>query len=327
MQNSTLAEQSFNGAENISLAGPVTFSAIADLARRVQGVGGIQAKGGQQELAQVLGVSDGRYPAADTLCFVDKPVRQGTIDRLQRNLVITNPAIAPSLAGCSMLVVPDARALFIDLLGLLQANPGFSCFTTLADVQPGVDPTAEVHGMAVIEAGVCVGARARIAAGCVIKQGTVVGSDVTIRENSVIGGHGIALYKAQDGRVLRFPDLAGVFIGDRVEIGTSCSLPRGVLTSTVVGRESVIGNLCNVGHGVKLGPKVWISVGTLIGGNVSIGGGSSLGLGVAVRDNVQIGDNCSIGMGSVVMRDLPDGSSVLGNPARRLPRVNAGPER
>jgi len=325
MESSVHPEQ--KDTEHVRFARPVAASGIAGLARRVQGAGRIEAKGGKQELDQVVGVSDGRYPAADTLCFVDKPVRQGTIDRLQRNLIITNPAIAPSLEGCSMLVVPDARALFIDLLKQLEANPGFSCFTTLAQVQTGIDPTADVHRMAVIEEGVAVGAGARIAAGCVIKRGTVIGCDVTIREGTVIGAHGIALYKAQDGRLLRFPDLAGVFIGDRVEIGTSCSLPRGVLTSTLVGRDSVIGNLCNVGHGVRLGPKVWISVGTLIGGNVSIGEGSSLGLGVAVRDNVQIGNNCSIGMGSVVMRDLPDSSSVLGNPARRLPRVDAGPER
>ena len=321
------APQNSKAAEHIRFVGPVPASDIAELARRMRGPGSVKVRPGQQHLAPVVGVSDGRYPAESTLCFVDRMPEQDAIDGLRRALVITNPALASDLQGCSMLVVPDARALFIDLLARFEATPGFSCFTTLVDTPPGIDPTADIHRLAVIEAGVFIGAGARIAAGCVVKRGTAIGRDVIIRENTVIGGHGIALYKALDGKLLRFPDLAGVVIEDGVEIGTSCSLPRGVLTSTFVGRDTVIGNLCNVGHAVKIGPQVWMSVGTLIGGNSSIGAGSTLGLGVAVRDNVQIGCNCSIGMGSVVMRDLPDGSSVLGNPARPLPHVSAGPER
>lgn len=321
------AVQNSTATEHIRFVGPVSASDVVALARRVLGSDSVEVRPGKQPLTQVVGVSDGRCPADATLCFVDRKPAQDAIDHLQQALVITAPMLASDLHDCSLLVVSDARALFIDLLVRFEATPGFSCFTSLIDTAPGIDPTADIHPTAVIEAGVLIEAGARIAAGCVIKRGTAIGRDVTIRENTVVGGHGIALYKALDGKVLRFPDLAGVVIEDGVEIGTSCSMPRGVLTSTFVGRDSVIGNLCNVGHAVRIGPRVWLSVGTLIGGNSSIGAGSTLGLGVAVRDNVQIGCNCSIGMGSVVMRHLPDGSSVLGNPARRLPRVSAGPER
>jgi acetyltransferase-like isoleucine patch superfamily enzyme len=314
-------------AEHIRFVAPLSATEIVELAQRMRGSRGLEVRLGEKTLTQVIGVSDGRYPADATLCFVDRTLTQDTIDCLQGALVVTNTALAPRLHGCSMLVVPDARALFIDLLAQFEEAPGFSCFTTLIRTPPGVDPTAEVHREAVIEEDVCIGAGVRIAAGCVIKRGTAIGCGVLIQENTVIGGHGIALYKSQDGRVLRFPDLAGVIIEDNVEIGASCALPRGVLTSTFVGRDSVIGNLCNLGHAAKIGASVWMSVGTLIGGNSSIGAGSTLGLGTVVRDNVHIGCNCSVGMGSVVMRHLPDGSSVLGNPARRLPKINAGPER
>jgi UDP-3-O-[3-hydroxymyristoyl] glucosamine N-acyltransferase len=320
------ARQISEETEHIRFVGPLPASNIAQLAQLLA-QGGAELRRGEQEIAHIVGVSDGRSPAEGTLCFVDGPPKPETIARLHRALVITNPVLASGLQGCSLLIVPDARSLFIDLVARFEAAPGFSSFSSLVDASPGIDPTAEIHRMAIIEPDVFIGADARIAAGCVIKRGTAIGRNVTIRENTVIGGRGIALYKALDGMVRRFSDLAGVVIEDGVEIGTSCSLPGGVLTSTFVGRDSVIGNLCNIGHGVKIGSKVWISVGTLVGGNSSIGDGSTLGLGVAVRDNMRIGCNCSIGMGSVVMRHVADGSSVLGNPARRLPYINAGPER
>ena len=285
------------------------------------------ARTGVSPPVDVIGVSDGRRGVPYTLCFVERAPTQENIQNLKNAFVITNSATSPTLDGCPVLIVDDPRALFIDLLARLQVKPGFFCFTSLVDDAPYIHPDAKIHPRAVIEDGVYIGAGTRISACSVIKRGTYVGANVTIRENTVIGCDGIALYKAMDGRVLRFPHLAGVIIEDGVEIGASCVLPRGVMTSSKIGSETVIGNLSNLGHTVHIGRKVWMSVGCLIGGNTEIGEGSTLALGVSVRDNLLIGKKCSIGMGSVVANDLPDNSSVFGNPARRLPSINAGPDR
>lgn len=282
---------------------------------------------GRHAVDTLFGVCDGRYAVGSTLCFVERAPGQEMLERLANCLVITHVEAEALLSDCMRLVVDDPRAVFIDLIGRFQAAPGFRCFTSLIDAAPGVHDEAEVHPSAVVETGVHIGAGSCIGAGCVIKRGSYLGGGVTVRENTVIGCDGIALYKARDGRVLRFPHLAGVIVEDGVEIGANCVMPRGVLTSSVIGRNTVVGNLSNLGHAVRIGANVWMSVGCLIGGNTWIGANSTLGLGVSVRDNLRIGTNCSIGMGSVVVKDLPDGDQVFGNPARRLPDVNAGPAR
>lgn len=286
-----------------------------------------EERAGNKPLGKIIGVSDGRYAVSQTLCFLDRPPAQESIDRLRGSFIITNEDVAQDLGDSLMIIVDDPRALFIDFLNRLKAVTGYTSFTSVVDVAPNIHPEAEVHPQAVVEAGVFIGAGTRIAAGCVIKQSTYIGSNVTIRENTVIGCDGIALYKAHDGRVLRFPHLAGVIIENEVEIGVSCVLPRGVLISSRIGKNAVIGNLCNLGHSVKLGGKVWMSVGCLIGGNTTIGDRSTLGLGVNVRDNLNIGNNCSIGMGAVVVKDIQDGRSAFGNPAKIIRSISAGPER
>ncbi len=241
--------------------------------------------------------------------------------------VITNSATAPSLTSAWMLIVEDPRALYIDILNLLIMRNKLTCFSLATGVEPGIHPEAEVDKSATIEGDVYIGANSKIAAGCVIKQGTRIGGNVIIRENSVIGCDGIALYKAHDGRVLSFPHLAGVNIEDDVEIGASCVVCRGVMHSTQVGKGTVLGNLVNIGHGVKIGKKCgcrvglpgWWELAKLVKGH--------LGTGVNVRDNLLIGNECSIGMGSVVVKNTADRSSLFGNPAKRMRTINAGPRR
>jgi UDP-3-O-[3-hydroxymyristoyl] glucosamine N-acyltransferase len=274
------------------------------------------------------GLSDGRAAETATICFVDREPTAEVIESLAGVLIFTTEELQNHFKHSDLVVSNDPRALFIKLIEIFEKEKLCSPFTSeIKEQAPTIHPEAVIDDKAVLEEGVSVGKSSIVSAGVVLKRGTSIGENCIVRENCTIGCNGIALYKTSYGEILRFPHLAGVHIGNNIELGAGVVVVRGTLTNTVIENDTVIGNLCNIGHGVKIGKKVWMSVGSLIGGNCTIGANATLGLGVRLRDNLTIGENVSIGMGSVVTKNIPDDISVFGNPAKKLRSLITGPKR
>ncbi len=82
----------------------------------------------------------------------------------------------------------------------------------------------------------------------------------------------------------------------------------------IVNAQSAIDHDCVLGDGVTLGPGVTFP------GGVTVGEGASIGAGVVVLPGKSIGRGATIGAGAVVTKDVADGVTVAGNPARPLAR-------
>jgi serine acetyltransferase len=296
---------------------------IEDLLNQGSGIKTIETS----ENFDIQGVSDGRYPVSNTVCFVEKKIPDDKASNYDQCIILAPVDTDHPSQNCILLKVEDPREVFIQLLDVWVLKGGFEPFTSAFKDDLVTHNEAEIHPTAIIEKNVVVGKGSIVSAGCVIKSGTIIGDNVIVRENTVIGCEGIALYKSKQGGVTRFPHLAGVIIYDRVEIGASTVIVRGVLTSTIIKNDTVIGNQCNIGHGVVIGEKVWMSVGCMVGGNTKILDKSTLGMGVNVKDNVVLGEACSVGMGSVVVRNAGASQSIFGNPAKRVMKIKAGPDR
>jgi len=276
----------------------------------------------------LYGVSNGLYQIDKTLCFIENIKSIEQIESMSNALIITNSQFTGEMDGYHLLSVKDARYTFIKLLSYFQKDIYLEFFSSFVEIPKHcISPQSDIHPSAIVEEHVVIQEGVQIGAGCVIKNGTYIDKNTIIRENSTIGCDGIALYKAKNSEVLRFPHFGGVYIGKEVEIGASCVIVQGTLASTKIMDNSVIGNLSNIGHGVEIGQKVWLSVGGMIGGNCKIGEGVTMGLSVSLKDNLTIADGCTIGMGSVVTKSLPNKMTVFGNPAKAIRPLNVGPKR
>jgi sugar O-acyltransferase (sialic acid O-acetyltransferase NeuD family) len=109
--------------------------------------------------------------------------------------------------------------------------------------------------------------------------------------------------------ISRFATLGtGSVVFQNVTITSNARVGRHVyiLPNSVISHDDVIGDFTCVAGGV------------CVAGNVHIGQGCYLGSNSTIKDDVKIGDSCLVGMGSTVLRDIPDNTVVVGNPARFL---------
>ena len=154
------------------------------------------------------------------------------------------------------------------------------------------------------------------------KPKIVIGKNCHIKPNVIIGEEGFSYQKNEKGINERVVQVGGVRIGDNVDIGSGTAIDRGILTDTIIGANVKIDNLVHIGHNCVIGEGTVIVAGAVVGGGAVVGKNCFIGINASIRQRIRIGDNAFIGMGAVVVKDVPSGITVVGNPARPLIKKN-----
>ena len=111
-------------------------------------------------------------------------------------------------------------------------------------------------------------------------------------------------------------------LGAGTTVGEGAIVGAGVVVAydTRIGRHVTVNLNATVGHDCVVGDFSTIAPGVNVTGNVTIGEGVEIQTNATVVPGVTIGADARVGPGSVVLRDVPPGELVFGNPARRMPR-------
>lgn len=151
-----------------------------------------------------------------------------------------------------------------------------------------IDPTAKIDGSAHVHDGASVGAGTRIWQFVVVMNGARIGADCNLNAHTLVE--------------------SGAALGDRV------TLKSGVFVWSGVKLEDDV--FCGPNASFTNDRKPRAGVRPERFEQTLVRRGASIGAGATILPGLTIGENALIGAGAVVTRDVPDGATVVGNPAR-----------
>jgi len=209
-----------------------------------------------------------------------------------------------------------------------------------------IHPTAIIHETALIGENVTIGAYSNIEKGVVIENNasigarvnisfnskigkrsiissgvfiecTILGDDVYVAPNTVIGKLGFSFTPDTNNTFLT-PHIGAVTIGDGTNIGSCCTIDRGLIDNTIIGDYVMIDNQVHIGHNCVIGDYCILAGQVGLSGSVKLQKNVMMGGDVSIKDNITIGENSIIAGASKVFKDFPKNSKIGGNPAQYL---------
>ena len=168
----------------------------------------------------------------------------------------------------------------------------------------------------IIEHDVKIGNNCVIGHGVIIKN-SIIGSNVVIQDNNKIGQKGFGFIPLVKKNI-KFPHVGKVIIKDDVEISSGCTIDRGSISDTVIGKNTYLDNQVHVAHNVEIGSNNMIAGQVGIAGSSKLGDGVSIGGQAGISGHLKIGNNVKIGGGSGVVTDIQDNQIIMGYPAKKL---------
>jgi UDP-3-O-[3-hydroxymyristoyl] glucosamine N-acyltransferase len=241
---------------------------------------------------------------------------------------------APS--SCVALVTPAPQAAYA-----AAANRLFRPWTLSAGAPP-VDLSAEIEDDVTLSPGAVLGPRVRIGRGTIIGPGAYVGPGVAVGRDCVIGARAVIGFALLGDRVrihagavigepgfgaaagpkgvVDVPQLGRVILQDGVTVGANSCIDRGAFDDTVIGENTKIDNLVQIGHNVIIGRNCLLAAHTGVSGSTVIGDGCMLGGRVGITDHITIGPGVRLAAAAGVMKNIPAGESWGGFPARPMVR-------
>ena len=287
---------------------------------------------------RISGVADLQGAGPGDLAFFAHPRYEAVARQTKAAALLVGPQ-APQDLGQARIRVTNPSAAFTRV-AMLFAPP-------VAPRAPGIHPSAVVDPKAKIGEGVGIGPHVVIEAGAVVGEGTQIGAgafvgrDVTmgfrcilhprvyvgdrcrignrvvLHAGAVVGADGFG-YEMKDGKHQKVPQLGYVQIDDDAEIGANTTIDRGRFARTHIGEGAKIDNLVMIAHNCVVGPHSVIVAQSGLSGSTTTGHHVTIAGHVGTVGHIHIGSGAILTAKSGVTKDVPEGQTWRGAPARPI---------
>ena len=166
---------------------------------------------------------------------------------------------------------------------------------------------------AILEQNVVIGKNCILGANIIVKN-SIIGDRVVLQDDCKIGQKGFGFIPINNKNI-KFPHIGKVIIKDDVEIGSGCTIDRGSVDDTSIGKNTYLDNQVHIAHNVQIGSNCMIAGQVGFAGSSKIGNNVSIGGQAGISGHLNIGNNVKIGGGSGVIKDIDDNQIVMGYPA------------
>lgn len=250
------------------------------------------------------------------LSFLDNPKYKDKFRVTRAGACIVSKAMAASAPkGCAVLVSDNPYRSYALAAALFYPWPKTGAISPAAHI----DASAQIGAGCIIEPGAYIGQGVVLGEGCWIGSHAsithaILGARVRVHAGARIGQDGFGFALGPRGHQA-VPQLGRVIIEDFVSIGANACIDRGAGPDTVIGMGTVIDNLVQIAHNVKIGrgcvltAQIGISGSTTLGDFVVMGGQSG------VAGHLSVGSGARIAAKAGVTKDVPAGEEWAGFPA------------
>jgi UDP-3-O-[3-hydroxymyristoyl] glucosamine N-acyltransferase len=277
---------------------------VSEIARFI----GAEIKGNKEAVAN--GLNEIHVVRNGDITFVDHPKYYNKVLNSEASVIIINKEVTP----------PKNKTLLIHSAPFDAFNQLILKYRPFLKAEKLVSDTAQIGKNTVIQPGAFVGHNVVIGDNCIIHanasiyDNSIIGNNVIIHANSVIGADAYYFQRREHGYV-KFYSAGRTIIEDDVEIGSLCSIDKGVTGDTVIGKGTKMDNHCQIGHDTRIGKNCLIGAFAAIAGVTVLEDDVILWARVAINKDIVIKKGAVILATSAVDKTLEGDTVYMGSPA------------
>ncbi|MEN8125850.1 MAG: UDP-3-O-(3-hydroxymyristoyl)glucosamine N-acyltransferase [Bacteroidota bacterium] len=207
---------------------------------------------------------------------------------------------------------PEGKALLISDDPFRDFNKLSKYFKPFQSASSSISDSAEIGKNTIIQPNVFIGNHVKIGENCLIHPNVtiydncIIGNNVTIHSGTILGSDAF-YYKNRPEGFDKLISCGRVVIHDHVDIGSACTIDKGVTGDTTIGEGTKIDNQVQIAHDTVIGKKC------LIASQVGIAGCSIIEDEVTLWGQVGIISGITIGKKAVILAQAGVSKSLEGN--------------